>query len=191
MRSVTTQDTASWTNTSGFKLGISVKIPVPWLKDLTPTFEYSTEDAMTQSSQQTHAWSLAEMLFVSPHTNVDAEWDVWEDRFATDYTTVIKPRNMKIVIILEPPFFGEFSFPIELTVNDFLAPAEQIFQGTGTFTGMVGNRTVTNASQTAVWCGNPLVLGIESGLLSDNTQRAVKQIAEKMKVAEQISNRQP
>jgi hypothetical protein len=127
------------------------------------------------------------MLFVSPHTNVDAEWDIWEDRFATDYTTVIKPRNMKIVIALSiPSSFGDVTVEIPLTVDDFLTPAEQIFQGTGTFTGMVGNRTVTNASQTAVWCGNPLVLGIESGLLSDNTQLAVKQLAEKVAVAQPI-----
>ena len=115
-----------------------------------------------------------------PHTNVDAEWNIWEDRFATDYTTTIQPVGMKIVISMQNPF-GHFDIP--LIVDDFLTPAEQIFQGAGTFTGMVGERTVTNVTQTAVWCGNALVLGIESGLSGD-TQHAIKQVHDRVVAAE-------
>jgi hypothetical protein len=181
-RTSTTEDTASWTNSSGYKLGLDLSIEKPVVKG--GSFEYSTEESTTQSHQEDHGWQLGQTIPVAPHTRVDAEWDVFEDQFASDYTTVIQPRGMQIVVWVGfrwSPSLPDVEIPFK--VDDYLTSAEQTFQGHGTFAATVGNRTVTNVTETPIFCGDHLVLPFEAGTLSAETQRAMDAIKEQAAAA--------
>ena len=183
-RTSTTQDTASWTNSSGYKLGLTLSIEHPVKGGA--SFEYSTEESTTQSHQEGHGWQLGQTIPVAPHTRVDAEWDVFEDQFASDYTTVIQPRGMQIVVRLDLEVFGgpgQLFFEIPFKVDDYLTSAEQTFQGHGTFAATVGNRTVTNVTETPIFCGDHLVLPFEAGTLSAETRRVMDAIKEQAAAA--------
>jgi hypothetical protein len=184
-RTSTTQDNASWTNSSGFKLGLNLSVVNPakgaTLGGATPSIEYSTESSTTQSHQEAHGWQLSQTIFVTPHTRVDAEWNVYEDQFASDYTTVIQPRGMQIVAGLAFEWPLKVSIPFK--VDDYLTSAEQTFQGHGTFAGTVGNRTVTNVTETPIFCGEHLVLPFEAGMLAPETQHAMDAIKEQAAAA--------
>ena len=186
-RTSTTQDTASWTNSSGYKLGLKLSIGTPTAHEGAMgagSFEYSTEESTTQSHQEDHGWQLGQTIPVAPHTSVDAEWDVFEDQFASDYTTVIQPRGMQIVVQVSLEWSSSLpSFEIPFKVDDYLTSAEQTFQGHGTFAATVGNRTVTNVTETPIFCGDHLVLPFEAGTLSAETQRAMDAIKEQAAAA--------
>jgi hypothetical protein len=183
-RTSTTEDTASWTNSSGYKLGLDLSIEHPVKGGA--SFEYSTEESTTQSHQEDHGWQLGQTIPVAPHTRVDAEWDVYEEQFASDYTTVIQPRGMQIVVQVD---FGWSSvpnvlIPFPFKVDDYLTSAEQTFQGHGTFAATVGNRAVTNVTEIPIFCGDHLVLPFEAGTLAAETQRAMDAIKEQAAAAD-------
>lgn len=186
-RTSSTQDTASWTNSSGYKLGLKLTIEPPIVRAGATgegSFEYSTEESTTQTHQEDHGWQLGQTIPVAPHTSVDAEWDVYEDQFASDYTTVIQPRGMQIVAQVGFGFGSSWpNFEIPFKVDDYLTSAEQTFQGHGTFAGTVGNRTVTNVTETPIFCGDHLVLPFEAGTLSAETQRVMDAIKEQAAAA--------
>ena len=98
-----------------------------------------------------------------------------EDEFETDFVTVIHPVNM---VLKMRAHFGFPDVVLTFKVDDFLSPGESTFVGSGTFKGIQGNRAIINATQSPAGCPRRLVLGIESGVLSPETQQSLQTLNE-------------
>jgi hypothetical protein len=154
-RSTTTKTTSSWTNTTGYKLGASTNFSIiDPLKG--ETFEYSSQDSMTQTNEEDQTWQLSNTVPVPPGTKVTATWMLYENQYETDYTVVIRPVGMKIMIQVNIPWLQDVGFDFTFNVDDFMTPAELTFQGSGTFKGIHGNTTVTNTNESTAVCPRPV-----------------------------------
>jgi hypothetical protein len=176
-RQKNTTDTYKWTNTTGFKIG-GVKFPIDVPTQPGLTLEYSSEHSTEQTTETGRNWQLSTTLHVPAHVKVSADWSIHEDEFETDFVTVIHPVNM---VLKMRAHIGSFSVPdvvLTFKVDDILSPGESTFVGSGTFKGIQGNRAIINATQSPASCPRRLVLGIESGVLSPETQQSLQTLNE-------------
>jgi hypothetical protein len=183
-RSKTTKDSYSWTNQTGWKLGggIKVPIPIPVVSAEPITFEYSGENSTTQTQEVERAWQIGTTFHVAPHTQVTADWHIFEDEFKSDFTGTIRPRGMQIVVLITLPITTTSSVPpvqLPFNVDDFLTPDERTFRSTGTFTAIQGNRAIINTAEAAARCDTGrFQLPFETGQLSTVSQRSMEQLQE-------------
>src|SRR5262249_41374377 len=109
-----TTDTYTFTNKTGFKIA-GLKFPIQIPTQQGASIEYSSEDSTEQKNAVERDWQLSTTIHVPAHVKVSASWSMHEDKFETDYTTVIHPVGMVLKMraqLSSPPAVFEFSFKV-------------------------------------------------------------------------------